>query len=175
MSPQTLEQRLARKKLGEHRTQILLHDRDDNRLVAAALATQARRSLYIASWDLDPYVYDQPDFVQSVSALARSSRYADVRILIRDNGIILKQGHGLVRLYQRIPSRVQLRRQVEDMEPMTEAFLVADQDGYLHRRLADRYDGEARFHALRRARELVTLFKQAWEQSLPDPSLRRLT
>ena len=162
-------------RLGETAGEIRLARRDEVAAAARLLISQARRSLHIFSFDLEPAIYDQPEIIHGLSELARSSPRVEVRILIQDSGRIVRDGHRLIPVIQRLPSRIEVRRLHLESGPLPEDYLVADADGYLHRRQGDLYDGTTDFHAPLRAAELVKRFMGLWESSQPDPNLRRLS
>lgn len=160
--------------LGETAGEIAVTTREEVIAAVHVLARQARRSLHIFSFDLEPAVYDRPEFIDRVSELARSSPRAEIRILIQDSGRIVRDGHRLMSLVQRLPSRIAIRRLCAEAGPLPEAWIVADVDGYLYRPIGELYDGTVDFHGPLRARELAGRFAELWEPSHPDPDLRRL-
>jgi hypothetical protein len=161
-------------ELGVSKDTLSLESWDDNRQAALALARQARRTLQIFSRDLEPAIYEQPDFIAAVTQLATHSRSARIAILLQDPTRAVKEGHRLVELARRLSSYIEIRRPAQQHAERTEAFLIADEAGVLRRPLADRYEGMLSFHAPLEARRLVTLFAEMWEKSESDPELRRL-
>ena len=161
-------------RLGETSDSISLETSDDNRAAAIALVAQARRSLEIFTRDLDKPLYDDPAFIDAVRGLALGARQAAVRILIKDSSRAVKYGHRLIPLCQRLTSFIEVRKPPEEYREYNEAFLVVDGIGCLHRKLADRYEGHAHFHAPIEARKLLAFFEEVWRNSAPDPDLRRL-
>lgn len=161
-------------RLGEDAREIRLSTREDNRRVAAALALQATRTLELFSHDLEPELYDQPDFLEAVRLLALRSPRVRIRILLQDAGRAVRDGHRLVELMRRLSSFIEIRQPHHDYQDHPEAFLIVDGTGLLHRRMADRYEGLAGFRMPLRARELGNLFDEIWQRSEPHPDLRRL-
>lgn len=160
--------------LGESAGAIDIATSDDNRRAALALASQAQRTLHIFSRDLDAPVYDSVPFVDAVATLATRSRYSFVHILLHDAERISRHGHRLLALFYRLDSKIKLRKPSHEHKDFNEAFLVADETGILHRRIADRYDGNVDFKARRKARDLVKFFNDVWGRSEPFAELRRL-
>lgn len=159
--------------LGEDDTPVRLESASDNREAALALVRQARRYLYIFSYDLDRAI-EHAEFAAAVSALARNTEHTHVRVLVHDSTRAVKDGHHLIDLAQRLSSKVEIRNPPQEYAHLNEAFLVVDDMGYLYRPLADRYEGWVCFRDPPRARELTKRFKEVWEHSTPDPQLRRL-
>jgi len=153
---------------------IALHTIEQNRTTALAMAQQARRSIQIATRDMDALLYDNAPFSDALSALARRHAKCHIDILVWDSLAAVKQGHRLIALSQRLSSNVQIRKVSDEHAKYTEAFLIADGVGYMSRNLAERYEGVASFHAPLKARTLSQLFTTLWEKATPDPQLRRL-
>jgi phosphatidylserine/phosphatidylglycerophosphate/cardiolipin synthase-like enzyme len=134
----------------------------------------ARRRLWILSPDLAPFIYDDPKLVDTISALARRSRHADVRILIQDSRSLPTGGHRLVDLALRMSSRIELRRQPPDEAALGEAMLLVDSGGFLHQPRADEAVAIAGAHLPPRVQTLEARFRTFWTHAIPDPELRRL-
>lgn len=165
---------LEQMQLGQDSEPILVATSADNRIAAVALVRQGRRCLYIFSRDLDAIVYDTTTFVSAVRELATYSRYSQIRILVQNSERIAKHGHRLVQLAHQLSSFIQIRKPGLDHQDLSEAFLVVDKLGLLHRKMSDRYDGVVNFNAPLEAAALVRFFDEVWDRSEPDPELRRL-
>ncbi|MGA7802386.1 MAG: acyltransferase [Gammaproteobacteria bacterium] len=160
--------------LGESSQTLPLESWADNRAAALSLVGQARRTLDIFTFDLEPSVYDHPPLLDAIRALALRSRHSRVRVLVKDSRRAVKDGHRLVDLARNLSTFIQIRKAHDDVRDFAEAFLIADAVGTLHRTLATRYEGSARFRAGLHARQLTQWFNEVWERSVPDPELRRL-
>jgi hypothetical protein len=159
--------------LGQSLEPIELSDSDAQRRAAVALTLQARRSVNIFTRDLDKKIYDNRDVLDALQNLAINSRGL-IRILLKDSGQAVKYGHRLISLSQRLTSFIEIRKVAEDFKEYNEAFLVADEIGYAHRKHADRFEGIARFNAAKEAANLLVFFNEVWRHSEPDPNLRRI-
>ena len=160
--------------LGVERNAIRVDGLQAVQSLSVSFAAQARRGLDIVSRDLDPRVYDQADFLAAARQLAVSSRFARIRLLVRDVDAVIKADHRLIEMARRLSSFVEIRRLGGDDAEFNEAFLLADQVGFLRRPVADRWDGEACFNDPLRARELRRVFEGLWQRAVVDPNLRRL-
>lgn len=160
--------------LGETVSQFDLSTSAEHRLAARRMAEQAKRSLLIHTRNLDPTIYDEQDFIDAVSNLARSSRRAEIRILVQDSGPVVQRGHRLIYLAYQLSSFIKIRRPGEMFQDFSQAFMVADDRGYIHRPHDDRFEGKACFNHPARAVELTQYFDRVWEHSQPDPNIRRL-
>lgn len=169
----TLE-RLQQRQPGQPSGVITLARREEFRLASLSLARQAVRSLDILSYDLDAPLYDQMDFVMAVKQFCLQSRQSQVRILLHNNERVQKQGHRLVDLARRVPSRISIRRPHPDYLQRQENFLLADRTGHLIRRLYSRYQGEVNFSDRLGSERWVDFFNEIWNCSEPDIDLRRL-
>ena len=77
----------------------------------------------------------------------------------------------------RSPGRLvpfRFRQLGEQDRDFNQAFLVADGTGVLHRPQSELYDGTLNFNDPGQAKVLLERFEELWEQSAPDPELRRL-
>ncbi len=165
---------LAEHKLGETSEALVIETLEDCQAASLALANQAQNTLYIYSRELDPRLYDLPSFEEAVRGVAVRNRQSEVRILIRSSQHIVKYGHRLLDLARRLSSSIAIRIAGASHRNHNEAFLIADGVGYLHRTLADRFEGRADFNDPLATRELLRFFETAWEHARRDPELLRL-
>lgn len=160
----------------------LLDNIQDLKEHAQALASQGRRQLKILSQRLDPQLYDHASFADTVSSLARYHRSSLVQILVKDTKPLLERGHTLIRLAQRLPSKVEIRllkeetRQEADNTAM--AFMIVDSDGLLYINDDSAHLTEARgfanYAAGPEVKRFNETFERLWQSSEPDPNLRQL-
>lgn len=161
-------------RLGETRELVAVDTSDALRSAVLSLARQARQGIAIVSRHLDPALYDTAEFADALKALALSSPRAQVRAIVQDVAPIVRDGHHLVALAQRLPSFIHLRVPGPPYRDFNQAFLVADDAGYVQRDLADRYEAAVCFHAPLVARDLLRQFEAIWASAEPDPNLRAL-
>lgn len=160
--------------LGESEGIIELTTADENRDVALELVRQANREVYIVSYDLDAPVFSNEDFVEALSSFVREKRRAHAHILLQKPNKVVKQGHRLIPLAQRLSSSIHIHHPGPEHRDYFETFMVVDGIGYFKRQLADRYEGVAAFKAPIVARDLRDLFLTMWERSAPESQVRRL-
>ncbi len=158
--------------LGKSAGIIPLHDTEGFRKISQHMAQQATRQLDIFTYELDSRVYDKKPFLKAVKELALSTGNARIRILLRNNERVQKEGHRLVDLARKLPSRIEIRRHNPEYIDHGENFMVVDATGYVRRRQHDQYEGEADFNDRRRAESYRDLFGAIWECSEPDSELR---
>lgn len=165
---------LSRHVLGETDTPVPLETSDDCRAAATELVRQGHRTLLIFTHDLDRKVYDDVDFIDAVSALARRHHLSWIRILVQDMEPVIHGRHRLVELARRLSSRIEIRHVHPNHRSFNKAYLVVDDTGLLLRDTARGYSGSANFYAPHEAREYAALFHRVWDMSQRDPNLNRL-
>jgi len=159
--------------LGESGGQIAVEGRGALQNATMELIAQGRRSITILTPDLEPYLYDSSAIVAAVRGLvAGNSRQANIRILLFD-AALARQGHGLVRLAQRLPTFIAIHRLLPEQPQPEFAFVTIDGAGYLYRHRAESTVGVADLCDRPRVKELEAQFLALWEQSEPEIECRR--
>ena len=139
---------------------------------ALALLQQARFSLSLYSPDLEAWLYSHSSVQGACTQFLLASPKNRLRILVRDVGRPVRQGHRLLNLARRITSNLHIR-QVNPDHPCDEsAYLLADDRGLLLREQPEQYAGYALYNDPGRVRQRQAQFDQAWDISLSDPDLR---
>jgi hypothetical protein len=140
------------------------------------LLERACRHVEVASAALDPAIFNRNDVIDLVSAFARS-RGSSIRILLTSDAsasAITGRGHDLLRLQQRLDSKILLRRSEPGQIAALPSFVLADA---LHSwRLADdaSFTGDLLLDAPVDTRRLLEHFEDAWSQAQTDRSFERL-
>jgi hypothetical protein len=148
---------------------------DDFLSAAVSMVKQAKHSLRIYTPDMEPLIYDRPDFIRATSDLARRHKSTLIQILVLDANKIARQTHRLVELYRRLPSSIAIRQVHEDYLTQTDAFLIVDEVAMIRRRNAEQWKGFAEFKSIPLAQRNARLFVEMWERSSEAPALRRLS
>lgn len=98
--------------------------------------------------------------------IATSGRGAELRIVLHDAGAALRNGHRLVTLAQRLPSAVQVREPVDELDlAYGSAYLLTDAGGYLFLPEADRPKGRAALADRASQAPLLAHFNEVWERA----------
>jgi len=160
--------------LGQDREEFQISDSDELRAASLAMARQCHRSLDILSRQLDPAVYDNPEFSDALRQLALQSQYARIRILVLEPATLVSRGHRLLELAGRLSSFLELRVPGREHQGLNEACLIADGIGAIQLPVADRSEGRGSFNDHRLAGVLGKRFDEIWAKAQPDPNLRRL-
>jgi hypothetical protein len=160
-------------ELGHTGVLVPLESADEHRLVTARMVEQCRRTVYIVSRDLDPAVYDVPEFCAPLMRALLESRRMKVRVLVHDAQTIVRHGHRLLDVAYKLSSFVDIRKPGPDHKDYSGGMFVADGKGYVTRRTSERYVGAANFNDPREATLLIEEFDEMWQKSSADPNLRR--
>lgn len=161
-------------RLGDAKRKFETGSRDELRMISLHMASQAKQSLHIYTRDLDPELYDNEAFIDTLSRLARRSKYSFIHILLLDSDRAVKNGHRLIYLHQKLDSYIKIRRVDEQHKDYVPAFMVADECGVVFRQFGDRHEAEVNYNDPSLAGNLLKLFTEIWEMSAPDPQFRRL-
>jgi predicted GNAT family N-acyltransferase len=142
---------------------------------ALDLCAQARRTLRIFSVALEPELYASDALVSVLSALARSHRQSEIRLLICDETALRENRHPLVALSQRLPSALPLRVLPSDFRPeLNELFLLADSSGILVYPESAPNTAWCSYHLPPTVKDYQERFDRMWERAEQARYLRRL-
>ena len=166
---------IASLKLGVSNQLIEPETGEDNRLLSVQMARQASAQICIATRHLDASIYDTDDFVDAIKQLVTRGGRATVKILIKDAAPILRRGHRLVTLAQRVTSFIEIRRPGPQHESFNKAYYLVDRCGYIDRTFSDRFEASANFNDPRTVRALCDSFEDMWHAAEPEVNLRRLS
>ena len=159
--------------LKEFSEKISVETGEECRLAALSMARQARRGIDIVSRSLDPNVFDNTEFCDAVTNMITGSQRAQFRALVMNTEPLVKQGHRLVTLAQRLSSFAEVRVPAKEYADYNSAFMIVDETGVLYRTLSDRYEGVVNFNDPRTARDLARQFDAMWQTATTDVNLKR--
>ena len=165
---------MIERTLGETDEALEFERSDEVRQCVLQLTQQARRSVDIVSRHLDPSLFNAAEFADAIRKVIVDTRRAQVRILVLDPAPLAGQNHRLVELARQLSSFITLRTPPAEYKDLNEAWLVADNTGYLYRRFSDRYEATANFADRRQSNHLTTRFEEIWQRAESISSLRRL-
>lgn len=141
---------------------------------ALMLMQKCRRNLAILSRDLDTLVYDNEAFVSVLSSLARSSRYSQIHILVKETRPLIERRHQLVELSRRLSSKITLRKLTILPENEDMAFMLGDNDKLLYKNDDSAYRGFVNHEARAEVKRLGETFTYVWQYAEPEPGLQQL-
>jgi len=135
----------------------------------------AIRTIDILSQCLAKGIFDDSQFVEAISELARRSPNSAVRILLRDSKALHGNTHPLVYLSQRISSRVVIRILTEQPQNPNKGYIISDRKRMVYFNDESSLNGFANYYAAAEALHELDEFNRLWEShSVADPNLARL-
>lgn len=146
---------------------------DETRAAAQQVALAARRLLTMYTQDLEPAVYDQPQFLETVKKMVLSRNYAKVRVLLADPSRVIYEGSKFVHLARRITSHIEIRHVKASRRDNQAAFLIADDRALVYRLQASRWDGIVDMNDAAVARRYLNYFDEVWIASEPEAETRQ--
>jgi len=161
--------------LGVTEGEIPIEDRTMNIAAVHKLASSAVLEIKIISRCLNHQIFDRSDIVEAFSKFIRKNRNASVRIILFDNTNVIKDGHRLINLADRVPSKIAIRKFPKQYAYYNESLVTVDGKGFIHNPQSDRYEGSVSFSDHIRCAELDKIFTDHWHQSETSPDLRRVS
>ena len=143
--------------------------------LAVDLCSSASREICILSPRLDHDVFDNAELVDAIGVLIRSSRQTRVRILVSDSRALVTRGHRLLQLARRLPSSVQIQKQVDHPQWKGETIVICDRDGVLYKPGDSDHEGFYEPSSRASTQRHLELFDELWRHSEQDVELRSLS
>ena len=148
--------------------------REEMRQAAIEVTREANRKVSIFTHDLEPGIYDDPDFLEIIKRLVLSKTYARIRVLIADPSRAVKNGNNFVHLGRRLNSYIEFRHVREDLRTHAESFCIADDIALVYRLQASRWDGIVDTFEPPLARLYSKMFDEIWLASEVEVEFRQL-
>lgn len=164
---------LPQQRQDETTTRTILTTREEVQAATAAVASTAKRLMAIYTGDLEPALYDQPRFIETVKRLVLASGFARVRVLLADPTRAMYESSKFIALARRITSYIEIRHLNPRLRSETPAFLIADDRAIVYRLQAARWDGICDLNDPAVARLYLNIFDEAWTASAPDAETRQ--
>lgn len=158
----------------ENSKRWVISTRDETREAVIAIAREASRKVSIFTHDLEPGIYDDPDFLEIIKRLVLSQTYARIRVLIADPSRAIKNGNNFVHLGRRLNTYIEFRHVREDLRTHAEAFCIADEKALLYRLQATRWEGIADTYEPSVAKLYGKMFDEMWLASEVEVEFRQL-
>ncbi len=155
-------------------TRSVLSTQDEVRQAVAKVAALAQRTMSIFTQDLEPGIYDQPQFLEVAKRLVLAKSFARVRVLVADPMRAVREGHALVTLGRRLTSFIEIRNVHKDYRDHNEAYLIADDRALVYRLQSTRWEGMADTDEPTVAKAYLNQFDEIWHASVVEPEIRRL-
>jgi hypothetical protein len=152
----------------------LLEGVADFRAHSEQLVAQSRRSIAILTRDLDELVYATPEFIQQLIDFVRGSRNAQVQILIKNTKHAIATGHPLVRLAQRLSSKIVVRKMTVEPNNKDMSYMLGDTDKLLFKNDDAVHHGFFNFAAASEIKSLREEFNYLWQYGELEPEFQLL-
>ena len=92
----------------------VISTREEMRQAVIEVAREAKRKVSIFTHDLEPGIYDDPDFLEVIKRLVLSQTYSRIRVLIADPTRAVKNGNNFVHLGRRLNTYIEFRHVREE-------------------------------------------------------------
>lgn len=152
----------------------LLEGIEDFRHYALELVQHNRRTLAVLTRDLDELIYGTNEFTEALSTFSRSSRHTQIQILIKDTKPAIESSHQLIRLAQRLSSKIHVRKMTVEPNNKDMAFILGDTDKLLYKNDDSVYRGFFNSSAARELKPLREEFNYLWQYGEPEPEFQLL-
>ena len=152
----------------------VISTREEMRQAAISVAKEATRKVSIFTHDLEPGIYDDPDFLEVIKRLVLSQTYARIRVLITDPARAIKSGNNFVYLGRRLNTYIEFRHVREDLRTHAEAFCIADDKALVYRLQAARWEGIADTYEPAVAKLYSKMFDEIWQASEVEMEFRQI-
>ena len=165
---------MAMEQAREKGRRWVISTKDEMRLAAIETVREATRKVSIFTHDLEPGIYDDPDFLEVVKRLVLSQTYARIRVLIADPSRAIKSGNNFVHLGRRLNTYIEFRHVREDFRTHAESFCIADEVSLVYRLQASRWEGIADTYEPAVAKLYSKMFDEIWLASEVEMEFRQL-
>ena len=152
----------------------VISTQEEMRRAVIDVATVAVRKVSIFTHDLDPGIYDDPDFLEIIKRLVLSQTYARIRVLIADPARAIKNGNAFVHLGRRLNTYIEFRHVREDHRTHAESFCIADETALVYRLQAKRWEGIADTYEPAVSKLYGKMFDEIWQASEVELEFRQL-
>lgn len=152
----------------------VISTREEMQQAALEVVSEASRKVSIFTHDLEPGIYDNPEFLEIIKRMVLSQTYARIRVLIADPSRAVKNGNNFVHLGRRLNTYIEFRHVREDLRTHAEAFCIADETALVYRLQANRWEGIADTYEPAVAKLYGKMFDEIWLASEVEMEFRQL-
>lgn len=151
---------------------VVLTTVDEVRVATEAVAARGQRLISIFSSDLEPPIYDQQAFLNTIKRFVLGQSFAKVRVLVREPGRMISNNNRFVSMARRLTSYLEIRVLAAELRQQTASYCIADDRAIVYRLRADRWDGITSLNNPPVARQYLQEFDVAWQASTDDQRQR---
>ena len=152
----------------------VISTREEMKQAALEVVGEASRKVSIFTHDLEPGIYDNPEFLEIIKRMVLSQTYARIRVLIANPARAVKNGNNFVHLGRRLNTYIEFRHVREDLRSHAEAFCIADETALVYRLQADRWEGIVDTYEPAVAKLYSKMFDEIWLASEVEMEFRQL-
>ncbi|MDJ0906041.1 MAG: hypothetical protein QNI96_08490 [Woeseiaceae bacterium] len=152
----------------------VISTREEMRQAVIEVAREAKRKVSIFTHDLEPGIYDDPEFLEIIKRLILSQTYSRIRVLIADPTRAVKTGNNFVHLGRRLNTYIEFRHVREDLRTHAESFCIADETALVYRLQASRWEGIADTYEPAVSKLYGKMFDEIWLASEVETEFRQL-
>jgi hypothetical protein len=152
----------------------VISTQEEMRRAVIDVAREASRRVSIYTHDLEPGIYDDPDFLEVIKHLVLSKTYARIRVLIADPTRAIKNGNAFVQLGRRLNTYIEFRHVREDLRTHPESFCIADDTALVYRLQASRWEGIVDTYEPSISKHYGSMFDDIWQASEVVVEFRQL-
>lgn len=152
----------------------VISTREEMKQAALEVVGAASRKVSIFTHDLEPGIYDNPEFLEIIKRMVLSQTYARIRVLIANPSRAVKNGNNFVHLGRRLNTYIEFRHVREDLRTHAESFCIADETALVYRLQADRWEGIVDTYEPAVARLYGKMFDEIWLDSEVEMEFRQL-
>jgi hypothetical protein len=152
----------------------ILSTQDEVRAAIAEMINHANRGLAILTQDLEPSIYDNDIFLDTLKKFILARSFARVRVLIVQPERAMKLGNQFVTMGRRLNSYIEFRHVKQELREDIGAFCIADDHSILYRADAARWNGMLAVDDQPVARSYLERFDALWHACEFEPELRQL-
>ncbi|MEO0443396.1 MAG: hypothetical protein AAFZ92_06595 [Pseudomonadota bacterium] len=137
------------------------------------IVLSGQQKVFIFSRELNGLLFNHQQLSQSISRIARASRFSEVKIVIEKPHALVESNHHLLKLAQRLPSKIAIKKLLIDPQD-DYAFVIVDDDKLWLQHREDSNTGFANYDAKPEVKRFKTVFDGLWRNSQEDSQLRKL-
>lgn len=148
---------------------------DEGQSAVVSLISQSQHEINLYSHILCPHIFNTEPVINAFTQFCLKNNRTQVNILINDSRPITHLSHRLLSLSHRLSSSIHFKKLTHRLAIRDDDFICFDKSAYLQLSHHQHYAGTCHFSDADRTGQLLSFFKEAWEQSCNDPELRSIT
>jgi len=148
---------------------------NEGQTAVVSLTNQAQHEINLYSHILCPHIFNTEPVIKALTQFCLKNNRTQINILINDSRPITQLSHRLLSLSHRLSSSIHFKKLNPRLAIRDDDFICFDKSAYLQLTHYQHYAGTCHFSDSDRTVQLLSYFKEAWEQSYSDPELRSIT